>query len=79
MDRATFVKKYLRGREPRCGAGELVSWAAYELMFSSPHKEMVKRYYEYTYDLILDAYDAGIKAILSTMEPVEECAGEEEE
>ena len=79
MDRGTFVKEHLSGREPRCDAGELVVSAAYELMFSGPHKELIKRHYEYTYDLILDAYDLGIRTILASLELVEKCSKEEKE
>jgi len=79
VDRGTFVKEHLSGREPRCDAGELVVSAAYELMFSGPHKELIKRHYEYTYDLILDAYDLGIRTILASLELVEKRSKEETE
>lgn len=72
MTREDFVKTHLSGREPMCGASELIIRAAYDAMYSGPHKEMIRRHYEYGFELALDAYDAGIKTILATMELVEE-------
>lgn len=77
MTREDFVKTHLSGREPRCDVGELITMAAYHAMYSGPHNEMIQRHYEYAIDLALDAYDAGIKTILATMELVEKYEQEE--
>ena len=71
MTREDFVRAHLRGQEPRCGMGELITAAAYDAMYNGPHREMIRRHYEYASELALDAYDAGIKTILATMERVE--------
>ena len=71
MTREDFIRSHLRGQEPRCGMGELITAAAYDAMYNGPHREMIRRHYEYASDLALDAYDAGIKTILATMERVE--------
>ena len=72
-----FIKTHLSGREPRCDVGELITTAAYDAMYNGPHKEMIQRHYEYAFDLALDAYDAGIKTILATMELMEKYEQEE--
>ena len=51
--------------------GELITAAAYDAMYNGPHREMIRRHYEYASELALDAYDAGIKTILATMEEAE--------
>ena len=71
MTREDFVRSHLSGQEPRCGMGELITAAAYDAMYNGPHREMIRRHYEYASELALDAYDAGIKTILATMERVE--------
>ena len=77
MTRKDFIKTHLSGQEPRCGMGELITTAAYDAMYNGPHREMIRRHYEYGFELALDAYDAGIKIILMAME-LEEKYGQEE-
>ena len=77
MTREDFIKTHLSGQEPRCGMGELITAAAYDAMYNGPHREMIRRHYEYTSELALDAYDAGIKTILMAMELVEKYGQEE--
>ena len=71
MTREDFIRSHLRGQEPRCGMGELITAAAYDAMYNGPHREMIRRHYEYASELALDAYDVGIKRILERMEWVE--------
>ena len=68
MTREDFIKSHLSGQEPRCGMGELITAAVYDAMYNGPHHEMLLRHYEYASELALDAYDAGMKTILATME-----------
>lgn len=79
MSRHDFVKTHLSGREPRCEVGMLITTAAYDAMYSGPHKEMIQRHYVHAFELALDAYDAGIKTILATMELVEKYEQEEKD
>ena len=77
MTREDFIMSHLSGQEPRCGMGELITAAAYDAMYNGPHREMIRRHYEYASDLALDAYDVGIKTILATIERVEKYGQDE--
>ena len=77
MTREDFIMSRLSGQDPRCSMGELIAAAAYDAMYNGPHREMIRRHYEYASDLALDAYDVGIKTILATMERVEKYGQDE--